>query len=287
MRRRTFALATLCIAILGSTLPPASAAFPGDNGLIAFNRNDQIFVVEKDGSGEKQLTDGGVNKSPAWSADGKRLAWACDDDICVANADGSGRETLFSSADDEQQPEWSPDGEWIVFSRQPFEADIINISDPRIYKVEIDDPSNEVQLTDFDSADPEWSPNGKRILFTRGEFHGHEGVWSMRPNGRGIRKVSTRYNQNATPDWSPDGKRIVFLGKKRNRWRVVIATVRGKLIHEFERTRCCGLGVAWSPDGQRLVYVRSSHRRLVIARPRGADKTVVSEDARSPDWQAL
>jgi Tol biopolymer transport system component len=88
------------VALVGLALTlPASATFPGANGKIAFIRDlgddeDDIFVVNVNGSGQTNLTD----LSPAddedhrWSPDGQRLVFASsrdgNDEIYVMNADG-------------------------------------------------------------------------------------------------------------------------------------------------------------------------------------------------------
>ncbi len=62
----------------------------------------QIFVVNADGTGRKQLTSGkGNDGQPVWSRDGTRIFYRSDQDgtewaIYVMNADGSGKRKLIS-----------------------------------------------------------------------------------------------------------------------------------------------------------------------------------------------
>jgi Tol biopolymer transport system component len=64
----------------------------------------QIFIVNADGTGRKQLTSGkGNDGQPVWSRDGTRIFYRSDQDgtewaIYVMNADGSGKRKLVSSA---------------------------------------------------------------------------------------------------------------------------------------------------------------------------------------------
>ncbi len=84
-----------------------------------------LFVVNVDGSG---LTDLGRGERPAWSPDGKALAFmlTTDDghsilnsDIFVAPASGGARQNLTASADRiEMDPDWSPDGSTLLFDER-------------------------------------------------------------------------------------------------------------------------------------------------------------------------
>src|SRR5689334_11523297 len=67
-------------------------------GRIAFRSarsgSDDIWVMNGDGSGLTNLTNGGHNESPAWSPDGTRITFCTNRDgnyeIYAINADGSG-----------------------------------------------------------------------------------------------------------------------------------------------------------------------------------------------------
>src|SRR5437899_1346826 len=99
MHRLIRAMLILSVAapVVAAATAPAGAAFPGRNGLIAwskvfFSRDAEIFVMRPNGSDQHQLTHNDrTDFDPAWSADGRKLAYAsrgADADVWVINSDG-------------------------------------------------------------------------------------------------------------------------------------------------------------------------------------------------------
>ena len=90
------------------------------DGRIAFESRD-IYVMNPDGSGVTNLTNGEGGSLPAWSPDGTRLAFvrysAGAVHLYVMNADGSGVTQLtHENYHDLGRPAWSPDGTRIAFA---------------------------------------------------------------------------------------------------------------------------------------------------------------------------
>ncbi len=103
-------LAAVLLALV-ATQRPANAAFPGENGKIAFhsNRNTpehtnpegdlELLTMEPDGSDIEQLTDNGADDSwPAFSPDGKQITFLStldvNSEIYTMNAVGSNQASL-------------------------------------------------------------------------------------------------------------------------------------------------------------------------------------------------
>ena len=122
--RLAFIAVLLSMATAAALAAPATATFPGHNGLIAFSQGDmfpgggalvpgggpslhsQIYTISSSGGASKQLTQVPSNRAaaaPSWSPDGKRIVYESNQSrefrIWVMNANGGrpdpgdGRET--------------------------------------------------------------------------------------------------------------------------------------------------------------------------------------------------
>jgi TolB protein len=93
--------------------------------------NGQIWMMNANGGGKRALTrtasGTGVDWAPSWSPDGRRIAYESDvgtgprdltNEIWVIGADGSHPARLTHNLLNDGQPDWSPDGAWLVFSSQ-------------------------------------------------------------------------------------------------------------------------------------------------------------------------
>jgi len=222
-------------------------------GRIAFVRDgfDQdgstdIWVMDPDGSNRLRLTDlGGPEEDPAWSPDGRRIAYTVGDaarQISVMDADGSGKHQLTDGTEPAGGPTWSPDGRSIAYH-----------SGGAIWVMR-DDGTGVVRITqgpgDFG---PAWSPSGDRIAFANGDA-----IYTVRPDGTGRALFARHAMPPGTYDpmpylglaWSPDGERIA-------------ASIGGSIWiedgqSEYDLTDAGGAlytqRVTWSPDGHRLAF---------------------------------
>ncbi len=97
-------------------------------------------------------------------------------------------------------------------------------------------------------SDPDWSPDGRIIAFTSSRDDGSTGIYVIRPDGHGLRRL---FNGTAKEvDWSPDGDRIAFVGADgiyvmRRDGGSPVRILRGG---QFSLP-------AWAPDGHRLAVV--------------------------------
>ena len=63
--------------------------------------------------------------------------------------------------------------------------------------------------TDAYDTFPGWSPRGDLIAFTRWQ-NGDFDIYSIRPDGTGLKRLTTAPGNDAHSSWSPDGAYLMF-----------------------------------------------------------------------------
>jgi TolB protein len=158
-------------------------------------------------------TAGGANFTPAWSADGSKIAFSSsrsgDPEIWVADANGGNLRKITDFRGPDVAPTWNPRSNaqlaW-VSGRTGL---------PQIYIMD-QEGSNVQRITDGGYAvSPSWSPNGQLLAFSWNRKYGPGD-----PGGVDIHVIdiaSKNYIQlthesgsNDYPFWAPDGRHIVF-----------------------------------------------------------------------------
>jgi hypothetical protein len=305
----------LCLAVIAALLclldldSPAKAAFPGQNGRIAFVRPDpavggdnEIWTMNPDGSSQVKLTDNtSSDTTPTWSPDGKWIAFTSNRDgnneIYVMSGSGGSPTRLTNNAASDFSPTWSPGGEQIAFSSN-------RDGNYEIYKMNVDG-SNVLNLTMAAATDldPAWSYDGSKIAFATSRCPGGDAIWAMNPDGSGQTQVDNGCAQDVDyydPTWAPRddpqyAPNQLVLGWSWNYYDVFGAEDRfyymefpflaGGYFHESGNT--LSEHGAWSPDGNWATLSQRDYPDHVYVVDIANYSSPQVAQGSDPDWQPV
>jgi len=213
-----------------------------------------------------QLTSG--PSSLAWSPDGTALVYSMAGSLWRQEIGSDIAIQLTSGPGYDYQPDWSPDGERIVFTRYDgdrMELMLLDIAGGSIVPLT---SGGDVNL------EPRWSPDGSRLAFvsTRdtGRFHVYIGELrgsslEAAPLIDGEREsLVPRYyydswDHELSPAWTPDGESVVYVANPEIPYgtgaifrRGIAGDAAPELVRMEETTWRARPDVA--PDGRRVVY---------------------------------
>ena len=155
-----------------------------------------IYVARVKGGRLRRLTrDVGNDTQPAWSPNGKRIAFTSDragnQDVYTVRPNGRGLRRLTGTAAEDSAPSWSPNGKRIAFtSDREGNEDVFSMTARG-------KALRRLTRGAADEADPAWSPNGRRIAYAVAG----RGLYVMGPTGKRKRRLKGGAG-GRHPDWA-------------------------------------------------------------------------------------
>jgi TolB protein len=167
--------------------------------------------------------------------------------VAIVNAAGGGFQQLTSGSANNAFPSFSPDGNRFVY--RTFSAEGNGL---RIMNLE-----NKVVTTltkEYDNF-PLWSPRGDLIMFARlsgGDYRagGSYDIYTIKPDGTGLKRLTNGNGNDAHMSWSPDGQYIAFASSRMGFKDEAVYTDAPQPYGEIFVMRYDGTGVEQLTDDQ-------------------------------------
>ena len=274
----SFAASVVAAAVAVSGLPGAQAAFPGTNGRVVYEDvlSSGFYTVDPGAGGREHILAGEGTRTddPAYSPDGRLIAYSRNRDLWVANADGTAPRRVTTGGNNDQGAAFSPDGASLVFYR---------VASTDLFVVGLDGTGLRNLTNDQDAfeSEPAWSPDGTTIAYGRGTSAGEGAVYTIRADGTNRAIITPEQEPPPTcspdhrsgsrePSWSPDGARIAFTGVSlcdpsgTRKYGTDIWVMRPDGTGKVNITDNDGVSEHephWSPDGTKIAFLSDRDER--------------------------
>lgn len=266
----------------------------GDQGVfstrIAYvNRNGskyRLVVADSDGYNEQTvLAQSEPIMSPAWSADGKQLAYVSFETghaaVFAQSVYSNQRKMLADFPGSNSAPAWSPDGKQlaVVLTRD---------GSSQIYMMEADG-SNLRRITFSEGIDtePNFSPDGQWLLFTS-DRGGSAQVYRMAVAGGPVQRLTFGEGSNYSPRHSHDGKSFVFTHRANGQFYI---TTQDFLTGQMQIISDGGWEKkpSYAPNDKLILFASEANGRGILASVSSDGRvkqrmSTQSGDAREPVW---
>src|SRR5581483_9695179 len=272
---------------------------------------NNLWLVPAEGGFPVQLTVSDQRQtSPAWSPDGKWIAYQSDYDgdeqwdIFLASPKTGKVVNLTQTREiAEENPTWSPDGRYLAYEVKPKTSAASEID---VYDMVMREVKHLTANTSQDKANlnPIWSRDGKYIVYTREQAKGTDANVLIADLATGQSTLLTPHQGEqrfTATDISPDGRNILLTSNAANGYENIgVLNVSTKKVNWISNDKWEIRGHSFSPDGKQLVFsanvdgnqniyllTLASGKPAQLQIPSGVNEPAAGRSAFSPDGTHL
>ncbi len=248
-----------------------------------------LAIADSDGAREKVVMSSKYSIfSPAWSPDGKRLAYVLLEDtgskVYVQDLSTGKKQLVSANKGINSAPAFSPDGNKLalVLSKD---------GNPEIYVVDLA-TRHWLRVTNHYAIDtePNWMPDGKHIIFTSGRA-GKPQIYRVNIESGYIERLTFEGNYNARARLAQDGRFLVMVHQsaKGEPFHIASMDLTRGLLQILTSDTFLDESPSVSPNGVMVMYAAKYNKRSILAAVSvdGDVKFLVpskSGDVREPAW---
>ena len=222
-----------------------------------------LRVADADGeNGQVALNSGQPIISPAWSPNGKELAYVSFERqkavVFVHNVASGERRAIADFRGSNSAPAWSPDGQHlaVTLSREGGSQLFLigkNGESPR-----------RLASSQAIDTEAEFSADGRWLYFTS-DRGGSPQIYRMAAGGGGAERVTFGGSYNISPTVSPDGRTLAYVTRSGNAFRLSVldlATAGAQPVTITDSSD--DEHPSFAPNGRLLIYATKSQGRSVL-----------------------
>ncbi len=156
--------------------------------------------------------------------------------------------TVDPSGPTNLHPSYAPDGRKIAFTTDWR-------GESEIWAVATVDGTIRPLFSDQHASvwDPAWSPSGTWIVFASNRG-GKRHIWLVRPDGSGLRQLTTGPANDDLPAWSRDSTKVAFVSDRTGVRNIWVVNANGSGEQQITRLESQDNDPSFSPDGTQIVF---------------------------------